>query len=236
MIVAAAAFHWLEYAGLLGGLGSLVVRRVGRIHPRVSWAEPPMAAFFAVAAIGAAGLILFQGSWLVAIRALAEAIAYVMCRRGLRPVLVPALLAAIVLPLSSHAAGPGAQFADAVHLLAAATWAGGIAALLTLRPPGGWASAGAAALLERFGRVAFIAFAVTALTGLLIASEHLRSLSDLWTTAYGIALALKAGGVTVMAALSVLWRRGGPVQIVDAVMLLGVVLATGLLAVFTPPA
>lgn len=236
MTVAAAAFHWLEYVGLLAGLGSFVVRRLARLQPRIHWADPPMAVFFATAAIGAIGLVVVQDSWLVGVRAVAEAIAYVMCRRGLRFVAVPGVVAALALPLSSHAVGLGAQFADAVHVLSAAMWAGGIAALLTLRPPGGWATADAALLLERFGRVAFVAFAVTALTGLLIASEHLNALNELWSTSYGLALALKAAGVVVMAGLSLVWRRDGPFRVMDAAVLLGVVLGTSLLAVLPPPA
>src|SRR5256885_3228097 len=34
----AAAFHWLGYLGLLGGIGALLGRRVGRLRPRVLWA------------------------------------------------------------------------------------------------------------------------------------------------------------------------------------------------------
>src|SRR5437016_14471121 len=36
----AFAFHWLEYLGLLGGLGSFVIKRLGRLTPRIRWAHP----------------------------------------------------------------------------------------------------------------------------------------------------------------------------------------------------
>src|SRR5438128_9960987 len=35
-----AAFHWLEYLGLLGGMGSLVVRRLARMRPQYAWGKP----------------------------------------------------------------------------------------------------------------------------------------------------------------------------------------------------
>src|SRR5256885_15658557 len=50
-----AAFHWLEYLGLLGGVGSFVVRRLGRIPPRIAWARPPMQVAFAAALAGGVG-------------------------------------------------------------------------------------------------------------------------------------------------------------------------------------
>src|SRR5260370_22274120 len=46
------AFHALEYLGLLGGLGSFVVRRLGRMPPRIGWADPPMRIAFATALAG----------------------------------------------------------------------------------------------------------------------------------------------------------------------------------------
>src|SRR5690348_17740826 len=57
-----------------------------------------------------------------------------------------------------------------VHVLAAGMWAGGILALAILRPPGGWAAPEARDLIERFGRVAVVAFVVAAMTGLLRAT------------------------------------------------------------------
>src|SRR5207237_205384 len=82
--------------------------------------------------------------------------------------------------------------------------AGGVGALATLEPPEGWGSAEARVLLERFGRVAMIAAGVTALTGVLRATEQLQGLSDLWMTAYGVVLALKVAGVLAVVVLSVL--------------------------------
>jgi hypothetical protein len=44
----------------------------------------------------------------------------------------------------------------------------GIIALASLRPPDGWSGEESRALVWRFGRVAIIAFAITALTGILV--------------------------------------------------------------------
>src|SRR5437016_12678927 len=116
-------------------------------------------------------------------------------------------------------------------------WAGGILALASLQPPGGWRGEEGRALLERFARIALIAFGVTALTGVLRASEQLTGLSDLWSTAYGLVLVFKAAGGLVMLALSALaWGRGPPVARPEAVGAGVVVGATALLAAFPLPA
>src|SRR2546430_96953 len=115
---------------------------------------------------------------------------------------------------------------------------GGVLVLAVLRPPDGWRSPGGQDLLTRFGRVAMVAFAFTALTGLLRATEQVTGFSDLWQTVYGAVLVAKSVGVLAMLALAaVTWRRGVPVARTDAVMALAVMVATGLLAAFpNPPA
>lgn len=190
----------------------------------------------AAAFAGGLGLLVAAPGWPVAVRAAAEGLALLLCVRGNRFVAPPALFAAAVLPLAGHLAGAGAQFADAVHVLSAGMWAGGILALASLRPPEGWRSADARALLERFGRVAIIAFGITALTGLLRASDQLHDVSDLWTTAYGVVLSLKVAGVLLMLGISFLWRRGRPVAGLEAGVAVLVVGATALLAAFAPRA
>jgi putative copper export protein len=237
-----AALHWLEYLGLLGGIGSFVVRRLGRMTPRLSWANPPMHLAFGAAFAGGAGVLIGTPSVAVAARVAAEGLALVLCLRGIRFVAPPAVFAAAILPLAGHASqvevqAVGAEFVDALHVLSAGMWAGAILALATLRPPGGWQSAEARVLLERFGRVAFIAFGITALTGVLRATEQLNQVSDLWTTSYGLVLTFKTAGVLTMLALSSIgWKRGLPIAGLEAgagVLVLG---ATALLAAFPLPA
>jgi len=188
----AAAFHWLEYLGLLGAIGSLVVMRLGGMSPKIGWARPPLLVAVAAAVVGVLGLLLFARS----------------------SILVRPDLLAIV------------------HVLSAGTWAGGILTLASLRPPGGWAARDARDLVERFGRVAVIAFVVTAMTGLLRATEKLADIDSLWSTEYGVVLSLKVAGVAAMLVLALLWRRGGAWARLDAGLAVIVVGLTALLAAF----
>jgi putative copper export protein len=121
-------------------------------------------------------------------------------------------------------------------VLSAGMWAGGILVLSYLRPPTGWRGGEGRVMLERFGRVAFLAFAITALTGVLRATEELRGLSDLWATQYGLVLSAKTAGVLVMVAMSALvWKRGLPASRAEGVVVLLVLAATALLAAFPMP-
>ena len=242
-----AALHWVEYVGLLGGIGSIVVRRLAHNRPPIRWADPPMHLFLGVALLGGLALITVEGldgaalpGWERVARVAAEGLAFVLCVRGIPFVAPVAVFAAVLLPLAGHAAAvqpsAGAEFADAIHVLSAAMWAGGILALATLHPPDGWCGPEARALLDRFGGVALIAFAVTALTGVLRASDQMHEVSGLWTTPYGEVLALKSVGVGIMLVLSaVAWRRGVPLARSEAALAVLVVGATAVLAAFPTP-
>jgi putative copper export protein len=192
---------------------------------------------FAAAFAGGLGLLVIGPSWLVLARVAAEGIALVLCLRGIPLVAFFAVLAAVLLAFTGHAAqSAGAELADGLHVLSAGMWAGGILALASLRPPDGWQGVAARTLLERFGRVALIAFGVTALTGLLRATEQLHQISDLWATTYGIVLALKSAGVLGMLGASLAWRRRWPAGPAEAGLGLAVIGLTALLAAFPLPA
>src|SRR2546428_12573637 len=120
-----AAFHWLEYLGLLGGVGSFVVRRLGRIPPRIAWADPPMHIAFATAVAGGLGLLAFQPSWWGVPRVVAEGTALVLCLRGAPFGAPPAGLAAALLALARHADGARGAAGGAHHGFSAGAWAGG---------------------------------------------------------------------------------------------------------------
>ena len=243
-----AVFHWVEYLGLLGGLGSMVIRRLAANRPPIHWARPPMHIALGAAFLGGLVVVTVEAfragsvpAWMSLARIAAEGLAFMFCVRGISFVAPAAALAAALLPFGGHAAAvepaAGAEFADALHVLSAGMWAGGILALATLQPPGGWRGAEARMLLDRFASVALIAFAVTALTGVLRATEQLHGLSDLWETSYGLVLTLKAVGVGIMVVLSALaWRRGVPVARVEAAVMVLVVAATAVLASFPTPA
>ena len=84
--------------------------------------------------------------------------------------------------------------------------------------------------------MAILALAITALTGVLRATQELTAVSDLWATGYGLVLAAKSAGVLAMAAMSALtWRRGLPLARVEAALGLAVIGASGLLAAFPMP-
>ena len=260
--LAVAAFHWLEYLGLLGGIGSMVVRRLGAKPPRIRWAQPPMHFAFGAAFAGGLGVVLLEAldatrsgagsgaiaflvggapGWVRIARVTAEGLALLFCLRGIPSVAPVAVLAAALLAVAGHATAiqpaAGAELADALHVVSAGMWAGGILALASLQPPDGWRGAESKALLQRFASVALIAFAITALTGVLRATEQLNGVSDLWMTSYGLVLTLKSAGVVVMLALSSLaWRRGLPVARAEAGVALAVVGLTALLAAFPLPA
>lgn len=234
-----AAFRWLEYAGLLGFVGVVVMRRLGANPPFLGWARPGMERALALAALGGLGSLALAPSWFGAIRFAVELMALVFCLRW-GPGAVPSGFGALLLvTLAGHIQPSGPSiFVAELHVLSAGMWAGGILVLATLRPPGGWRGAEGQDLLDRFGRVAMIAFAFTALTGLLRATEVLTGFGDLWQTAYGIVLAVKSIGVLAMLVLAaVTWRRGVPAARTDAIFALAVMAATGLLVAFpTPPA
>jgi putative copper export protein len=255
-----SAFRWLEYFGLLAFVGVLVVRRLAANPPPLSWARPPMHPALAAALVGGFGVVVGQAleapggpalylgrgpetaGWFAVARVASEALALGLCLSVGRFTPVPALFAAVLLPLSGHAVQvqplAAAVLVDGLHVLSAGMWAGGIMTLAVLRPPSGWAEGEGRALLVRFGRVALIAFSMTALTGLLRASEELSSVSDLWATPYGVVLTLKAAGVLAMLGLSALaWRRRLHVARLEAGIALGVIAASALLAAIpTPPA
>ncbi len=245
-----AALHWVEYVGLLGGLGSIVIRRLAGHRPAIQWARhPPMHIAFGAAFLGGLAVVTVEGfhagalpGWERLVRVAAEGLAFVFSVRGVGYVAPMALLAAALLPFAGHAAavqaqgGAGAEFADAAHVLSAGMWAGGILAVATLHPPDGWRGPEARALLDRFAGVALVAFPVTALTGVLRATDRLHELSDLWGTSYGEFLSLKSVGVAIMLVLSTLaWRRGLPVARVEAALTVLVIAATGVLAAFPTP-
>jgi putative copper export protein len=240
--ILSGAFRGLEIAGLLAFIGVVVMRQLASQPPHLSWARPGMERALGLALLGGLGTVALAPSWVGAVRVAVELAALVMCLRW-GPGAVPAGFAAVLLLApAGHAAGAqpiaAAILVDELHVASAGIWAGGVLVLATLRPPDGWRSPQGQDLLTRFGRVAMVAFAFTALTGLLRATEELTGFSDLWQTVYGVVLVAKSVGVLAMLALAAItWRRGVPLARSDAAVALAVMVATGLLAAFpNPPA
>ncbi|PWK72338.1 copper transport protein [Streptomyces sp. CG 926] len=109
--------------------------------------------------------------------------------------------------LSEHASTgiqPGiAMPADILHLMAVATWLGGLAALLVAlhKIPGIEPSA-----VRRFSRVAFVSVLVLAVTGVYQSWRQLGSWSALTGTDYGQLLLLKVGLVAVLLGIAYMSR------------------------------
>jgi putative copper export protein len=257
--IAVGVARWVEYVGLIGVIGVFVVRRLAAISPRIAWARPPMVFALRTALVGGLVVVIIEAlvaggslsgaiaylfgepaGWARIARVAAEGGALVLCMLG-RPLVAPvALFAAASLAFAGHAAAAspaaGAIFADALHVLSAGVWAGGIMALATLRPPGGWSGEEGRALIGRFGRVALIAFAITAMTGVLNATSELREVSELWTTSYGFVLSAKSAAVLAMLILSAFaWRRGFGLVRFEAGIAILVLAATAALAAYPLP-
>jgi putative copper export protein len=244
--VAVVAWRWLEYAGLIGFIGVVVVRRLAAMPPVQRWARPSMHRWLAAAFIGGLGLLAvqtlhgMQPTIAGVVRVTAEGVALGLCLSIGRGAVPAGFFAALMLGLGGHAAlvnpAAGAIFTDAIHVLSAGTWAGGILVLSYLHPPEGWRGESGRTMLNRFGRVAFLAFAITALTGLLRATEVVSRPSDLWETQYGLVLSAKTAGVVLMVAMSALvWRRGFRYAQAEGVLVLLVLAATAVLAAFPIP-
>ncbi|MGZ9932015.1 copper resistance CopC/CopD family protein [Streptomyces sp. NC-S4] len=110
--------------------------------------------------------------------------------------------------LSEHASTgiqPGiAMPADILHLMAVATWLGGLAALLVAlhKVPGIERAA-----VQRFSRVAFVSVVVLAVTGVYQSWRQLGSWSALTGTDYGQLLLLKVGLVAVLLGIAYVSRK-----------------------------
>jgi copper transport protein len=93
--------------------------------------------------------------------------------------------------------------ADALHMLAAGIWVGGLLALAVAVVPllraGPEQVALAWAILRRFGRLAAGSLAALLITGLFMSGQQVASLDALLTTLYGRALLLKIGLASAVA-------------------------------------
>ena len=111
---------------------------------------------------------------------------------------------AVTPALSGHARLEGALgiLSDAVHVLAAGVWAGGLAYLaLVLVEAGGGRWSLAADAVPRFSLLAVASVIALAATGLVSGFLEVRSLDALWNTTYGQLLLAKAALLVPLVAL-----------------------------------
>jgi putative copper export protein len=108
---------------------------------------------------------------------------------------------------------------NAVHILAASTWLGTLLVLTVIGIRGVIRSTTAgttraqliADLVNSFSPLALVAASIVAITGLTTAWLHLKRISSLWTTSYGLALDIKLVFVLIVLVLGAWnWRRVRP--------------------------
>ncbi len=258
--IAIGVVKWVEALALLFLAGQVLVSTLARRSPALEWVAPRfrassialsagLVAVWSEATVGSGGHSLtsylayfngLSGATLIA-RLVVEALVLVAVVRGWRSLPLWLAGALVLVAASGHAAGVDPAWygigLDAVHLIAAGLWAGGIAALAVLHPPGGWRSSDGRALLARFTPVALGAFGMTVVAGGLEAIAQLGSIQALFGTAYGRVLLVKMALVALMLPLSAMaWRLKRPHVRVEAALAAGVIGAAALLSSFpTPP-
>jgi uncharacterized membrane protein len=108
---------------------------------------------------------------------------------------------------------------NAVHILAASTWLGtllvltlvGIRGLIRSNSGGQQRAELVADLVNSFSPLALTASAIVAITGATTGWLHLKRVSSLWTTSYGMALDVKLVFVLIVVVLGAWnWRRVRP--------------------------
>jgi copper transport protein len=151
------------------------------------------------------GLLLQAAASLAALVAFARAV-----RRpdaGWALATVAALVLAFTPALSGHAAAVEplrgvAILSDAVHVLAASAWLGGLLALTVAGVPaalrGGAGKGMVADMVAVFSPLAMAFAGVAAGTGVLTALLHFDGFGQLWTTPYGRTLLVKLGVVLIV--------------------------------------
>ena len=131
-----------------------------------------------------------------------------------------AVIAGVTPAFSGHAAAVQQMaivpvLADAVHVLAAASWLGTLAVLLIAAVPIALHSAdgvrAVAALVNAFSPLALTMAGIAVFTGGLNAFAHIDTIPEFWTTPYGRVLSLKIGVVILAMTMGAYnWRVAKP--------------------------
>lgn len=246
---------------LLGAVGVLLRNGLVRTPEELPWVRRRPVLPIAIALLSGVAVVLAEGfvaagssslgdvwsylttglpGWARSSRLLLEAGALVCAFAWPRIVWLLLSASIVALAASGHGAAISPQWwgitVDAVHLLAAGVWAGGILALATVRPPGGWRSEKARKLLLRFSPFALTAFAVTVAFGAIQSIGELGSFGALFGSSYGQVLLVKVALVALMLPLSLhAWRRRRPHLRIEGALAVVVVAAAALLAAFPVP-
>ena len=223
----------VEDVSLLLLFGLLLLGRLARRRPPLEWVRTPILPAFAAALVGGTVVVLGEAlvaapspstsaiftylttglpGWARLARVLLEAAGVLVAWRWPRRAAPFAVGALVALAAAGHAAAiqPRAWgvFVEAIHLISAGLWAGGVMALALQRPPDGWRSGAGRTLLDRFTPPALASFAVTAGTGAIRGIQEVGGVAELFGSTYGLVLLAKVAVVLVMVQMSVLaWRR-----------------------------
>lgn len=214
--------------------------------------------FYGARSWGALSLIALHSRWgqswgtqFIAALVFMVACAATVWRRTFWPL---ATLSAVgftaTIPFLGHASGDMARMAvHALHILAAGVWLGTLAAVLLISvPPASLGPMGMPLtarrmrllILRRFSPIALPSAATVVAAGLVASWFYVGVVSNLWTTAYGRLLVLKAGlvvGVSVCGYVN--WRRlrklheesgsSALIVVLEATLAAAVVIVTGYL-------
>ncbi|MBW3606306.1 MAG: copper resistance protein CopC/CopD [Actinobacteria bacterium] len=253
----------IEYAGLLTAVGLLLVSRLARREPALTWVRAQPAGALGVALIAGVAVVVGEALLAAASPSVAAVARYLFAEPGIprlvrvgattvavcaersparrRLTWVSIMVAIVALSASGHAAAARPAWwgvtVDGLHVLAAGLWAGGILALaLAARPPGGWRGRDARQLLRRFSRPALWAFVATVAFGTVRGAQELVGVQDLIATSYGQVLTVKILAVALMLPMSlVAWRRRTARPRREAGLAVVVIGAAALLAAYPVP-
>jgi copper transport protein len=131
---------------------------------------------------------------------------------------------------------------DLAHVAAAAIWLGGLVSLVFVVPTASSEAAERSRIVRRFSKLAGIAVAVLALSGLGRALTELHSISQLWSTSYGRTLIVKTAIFVPLLGLGWLnrtllldaFKRLRRSAMLESVLLLAIVVAVGVLTELRP--
>ncbi len=253
----------VEDTSLLLVIGLLLLGRLARRDPSISWVKTPTVLAFTLAFGGGFAVVLGEAlraapslslgsvvaylttglpGWSRLARVALEGAGLLAAWRWPRARAPLAVAAVVALAAAGHAAAiqPRAWgvTVEAVHVLSAGLWAGGILALTFQRPPDGWLGGSGRTLLDRFTPVALASFAITVGAGAIRGLQEVGSWTGLFGSLYGLVLVVKILLVLTMVQASVLaWRRVAVFPRGEAVAAALVIGAAALLSAFPlPPA
>lgn len=206
--VGPAGYRLLRLAALVAGLwalaagGLLVVTTSDLLGRPVPAVTPRAVLSFA--------LSVSQGQALVWQLGLACVVAVVcrvsITRTGAALAALVALVAVVPPALTGHAAGAGnhqlAVSSLVVHVVSAALWAGGIVAMLLVRPRRLLIDAASA-----FSRLALVCYILVAVSGVANAAVRLGGFSTLFGSGYGVLVVGKLAAIAGLGGFGLLHRR-----------------------------